>query len=119
MRCYWFFCVFLLASIAAYPQNCATPESASFRPILLSVPVGTPLQIALEREVRVRKVGQVIQGRLVQPVYALDKLVLPVGSEITGHISRIDRVSGKKLTLSILNADLTPTRPLLSERGRA
>jgi len=109
---YGLFCVFVLASLAMFAQDFATPDSASLRTISLSVPVGTPLQIALEREVRVRKVGQVLHGRLVQPVYAFDKLVLPVGSEVTGHISRIDGVPGKKLTLSILNADFTPTHPL-------
>jgi hypothetical protein len=86
-----------------------TPTSKT---IPLTVPSGTPLQIALDKEVRIRKVDQAIHGRLVQPVYAFDHLVIPVGSEVTGHISKINGISGKKRTLSILNVDLTPTHPI-------
>lgn len=74
----------------------------------LTLPSGTPLQIALDKEVRVRKVGQVIHGRVIQPVYAFDHLVIPVSAEVTGHISKISGVSTKERTLGILNVDLTP-----------
>jgi hypothetical protein len=62
--------------------------------------------------VRIRKVDQAIHGRLVQPVYAFDQLVVPVGTEVTGHISKINGLSGKERTLAILNLDFTPTRPI-------
>jgi hypothetical protein len=82
------------------------------RTIALSVPTGTPLQIALDREVRVKKVGQTVQARLMQPVYAFDQLVLPAGAQVNGHVARIGSPGGKRLMLSILNADFTPTRPI-------
>jgi hypothetical protein len=82
------------------------------RTIALRLPSGTPLQIALDKEVHVRKVDQAIYGRLVQPVYAFDRLVIPVGTEVTGHISKISGISSKERTLGILNADLTPTHPI-------
>src|SRR5215469_1647269 len=97
------------------------PTLPSVRPptppatIALTVPSGTPLQIALDREVRVRKVDQSIHGRLVQPVYAFDHLVIPVGSEVTGHISKISGISGMTRTLGILNMDLTPTHAIAVE----
>jgi hypothetical protein len=78
----------------------------------LSVPVGTPLQVVLDREVRVKKAGQPLHARLVQPVYAFDQLVLPAGTKVDGHIARIGRPSGKQLTFSILNADFSPPRPV-------
>ncbi|HXU19362.1 MAG TPA: hypothetical protein VN788_02130, partial [Verrucomicrobiae bacterium] len=34
----------------------------------LTVPQGTPLQVALAKETRVKKAGQLIQGRIVEPV---------------------------------------------------
>ncbi|MFY9561933.1 MAG: hypothetical protein WAQ52_16995 [Terriglobales bacterium] len=74
------------------------------------VPKGTSLQVALDGEVRVKKVGQPIHGRVVEPVYALDRLVVPVGSEITGEVTKIDAVSAGKRTLAALNADFTPLR---------
>jgi type IV secretory pathway VirB10-like protein len=74
----------------------------------LTVPKGTPLQVALDREVRIRAVGQPIHGRLMQPVYAFDQLVIPAGTEVTGRISKIEPISGKKRFLSGLDADFTP-----------
>jgi hypothetical protein len=82
-----------------------TPET-----VPLTVPKGTPLQVALDKEVRVEKVGQEIQGRIVEPVYAFDKIVLPVGTEVSGQITKLDSVSGKQRTLEALDADFTPAR---------
>jgi len=82
-----------------------TPETVPLR-----VPQGTPLQVALDKEVRVEKVGQEIQGRIVEPVYAFDKIVLPVGTEVSGQITKLDSVSGKQRTLEALDADFTPAR---------
>ncbi|HEX4172246.1 MAG TPA: hypothetical protein VHY82_07175, partial [Acetobacteraceae bacterium] len=80
--------------------------------VALSLPPGTPLQIALNREIHIKRVGQPIQGHLVQPVYAFDHLVLPLGTRVDGHISKIGRPGGKELTFSILNADFSPSRPI-------
>ncbi|HST09249.1 MAG TPA: hypothetical protein VLL05_02640 [Terriglobales bacterium] len=68
--------------------------------------------MALDHEIRVRTVGQVIHGRVVQPVYAFDQIVIPVGTETTGHITRIDGVSAGKRTLAALDADFTPARKI-------
>ena len=81
------------------------PES-----IVLSVPKGTPLQVALAQEIRVSREGQPVHARIVEPVYAFDRLVIPVGSKVEGKISKIDKISGGKRTLAALNADFTPVR---------
>jgi len=83
--------------------------------IALTVPKGTPLQVALDQEVRVRKVGQTIHGRLVEPVYAFDKLVLPVGTEVLGRVTSIEHLSKGKRTGAALNADFTPRRQVEME----
>ena len=96
----------------SHPDSNSATNVPAVRTIPLSVPTGTPLQIALDREVRVKKAGQTVHARLMQPVYAFDHLVLPAGAEVNGHISRIGSPGGKQLTLSILNADFTPPRPV-------
>lgn len=106
------FCTILLAALLAVDANSQITPVAPSRTIALSVPVGTPLQIALDGEVRIKKVGQPIQGHLMQPVYAFDHLVLPLGTRVRGHISKISSPGKKILTLSILNADFTPPRPI-------
>jgi hypothetical protein len=78
----------------------------------MTVPDGVPLQIALDKEVRVRKAGEPITGRVMQPVYVFDRLVIPAGTTATGRISAIDPVAGRTRTLSALNADFTPAHKL-------
>jgi type IV secretory pathway VirB10-like protein len=101
------------AQISPDPASNAPPSDTSAQhAVALSLPPGTPLQVALDREIRVKRVGQPIQGHLMQPVYAFDHLVLPLGTRVEGRISKIGRPTGKQLTFSILNADFTPLRPI-------
>lgn len=90
----------------AKPSLDSTPPST----VALTVPRNTPLQVALDKEVRVKKVGQAIHGRLMQPVYAFDHIVAPAGTEVNGRIARIDDLSTKRRLLGILNGDFTPAR---------
>jgi hypothetical protein len=83
--------------------------------ISLAVPKGTPVQVALDDEVRVRNAGQSIKGHVVEPVYAFDKLVIPVGTIVTGQIKKIDDVSAGKRTMSALEADFTPVHEIQVE----
>jgi hypothetical protein len=78
--------------------------------IKLSVPRGTPLQVALDQEIRVKKVGQPLHAILVEPVYAFDRLVVPVGSQVFGQVTKIDPISGGKRAMAALDADFTPER---------
>jgi len=76
----------------------------------LTVVKGSPLQIALDEEIQVKKVGQVVHGRVVEPVYAFDHIVVPVGAKVTGKVTKIEGPPGGKRTLAALNADFTPVR---------
>jgi hypothetical protein len=90
--------------------------SASINEALpLTVPKGTPLQIVLDKELRIQKVGQSVDGRVAEPVYAFDKLVVPVGTEVTGHITQLKPVSGGKRFLDALNANFSPARKVQIE----
>jgi type IV secretory pathway VirB10-like protein len=78
----------------------------------LAVPAGTAVQVALDKEIRVRKVDQPIHGRVVEPVYAFDKLVIPVGAQATGYITKIESLSAFRRTTAALDTDFSPTRKL-------
>ena len=97
------------AGSAPTPSNSGLPL-APVPSIPLTVPLGTPLKVALDREVRVRKVGQPVHGKVIEPVYAFDKLVVPSGSEVNGKIAEIDAVSKRMRTLAALNGDFSPYR---------
>jgi hypothetical protein len=92
------------------PMNASTNET-----IPLTVPKGTAVQVVLDQEIRIQKVGQSVHGRVAEPVYAFDKLVVPVGTKVTGQITQLEGVSGGKRTLDALNADFTPPRKVQIE----
>jgi hypothetical protein len=83
--------------------------------IALTVPKGTAVQVVLEKELKIQKVGQPIRGRVAEPIYAFDKLVVPVGTEVTGQIIQLEGVSDGKRTLEALNADFSPARKVQIE----
>ena len=104
--------------------NCQEGQEAQHRPsgqpavnptVALTVPKGTPIQVALDKEVHVEKVGQVVQGHVVEPVYAFDKLVIPAGTEVTGQITKLVALPGGQRTMAALDADFTPARKVQIE----
>lgn len=78
--------------------------------ITLEVPVGTPLPVVLDQEVRIKKAGQPIHGKIAEPIYAFDRLVVPAGSEVTGSLTRIGSVSAMKRAVAALDANFSPIR---------
>jgi hypothetical protein len=76
----------------------------------LTVPKGIAVQVVLDKEVRIQKVGQSVHGRVAEPVYAFDKLVVPAGTEVTGQITQLESFSGGRRTLDALDANFTPVR---------
>jgi len=99
------------SSDAALARGLAT-EPSPVETLALTVPKGTPLQVVLDAEVRLKKAGQPIHGRVVEPVYAFDKVVIPAGSEMNGRIARIHPVSALGRTVSALDADFSPARKI-------
>lgn len=98
---------------AAAPE--AAPAAVAPQTVALTVPKGTPLHVALDNEVRVGKAGQPIQGHVVEPVYAFDELVIPIGTKVTGQITKIESVSTGKRTEAALDADFTPAHKVQVE----
>lgn len=116
-----------LCSIPAFAQEAATAPGAvnssdprlSWRPqqielarpfVSLSVPQGTAIVVAIDRDVRIAHVGQPVHGRVVEPIYAFDKLVIPVGAQVTGRVTEIDDPSNARRTAAALDADFSPER---------
>ncbi|MGH9742182.1 MAG: hypothetical protein ACRD51_07490 [Candidatus Acidiferrum sp.] len=102
-------------SNAALNRPLSGPSAPADHTISLTVPKGTAVQVVLDKELRIRKVGQLVHGRVADPVYAFDKLVVPVGTVVTGRITRLDGVSAGKRTLDALDADFSPSRKIQLE----
>jgi surface antigen len=76
--------------------------------IELDVPSGTPLRIALDQRTRIAHPGEAVHGKVVETVYAFDQAVIPAGSIVTGHVTKIARVSTKTRTLAYTNGNFSP-----------
>jgi hypothetical protein len=74
---------------------------------------GRPLQVALDKRVTVRRIGQLITGTLVQPVYVYDRIVLPAGSRFSGHIDRLEPASRKHRLIAMAGGDFSPHRRIV------
>jgi hypothetical protein len=98
----------------ALPSLCAPATSETIAPsvrdsvILLQVPAGTALRVAIDQKVRIAAVGQTVSGKLTEPVYAFDQPVIPAGSEVTGKVTSIHGVPGKRMVVSYMNGNFSP-----------
>ncbi len=92
----------------------SSPDTVAAKPVMvpMSVSSGTPIKVALDSEVRVREVGQAIHGKTTEPVYAFDKLLIPVGTVVNGKVSAIDRVPKMARTMQATNGNFSPVRPV-------
>jgi hypothetical protein len=118
----WLAIPVVLSGTYSYAQTLSTRPTATGTPAIsekpadtsvdLTVPSGTPIKIALDQEVKIKKVGQPVHGRVVEPVFAFDKEVVPRGTEAIGTISQIDDVSKTTRTLAAMNANFSPARSI-------
>src|SRR6267154_1589628 len=81
----------------------------------LVVKAGRPLRVALDDRVTVKRTGQTIRGRIVEPVYAYDRIVVPTGTKVLGHIAKLESPSKGKRAGAYLNGDFTPFRKVTLE----
>ena len=105
-------CVCLVAGGRALRDSARSAQSndASLR---LVVEEGTPLRVALDRRVVIKRVGQQIEAVLVDPIFAYDRIVIPTGTRVLGHVERRTAVSKKRRALAMLSGDFTPLHDIL------
>lgn len=95
-----------LAQTAPVADN-ARPETTIAR--------GVPLRVALERRMPIKRVGEPVQGRLVEPIYVFDRMVLPAGTVVDGHVAKIGGVPAGKRVAAILSGNFTPPREVRAQ----
>lgn len=87
-----------LASISHSPPSPTTILAA-----------GLPLRVEIDRRYRMR-IGQAVEGHLIDPVYSVDHVVLPVNTPIYGKISGLMPAPGHARTWELLNGGFTPLK---------
>ncbi|HTV56812.1 MAG TPA: hypothetical protein VMI06_18080 [Terriglobia bacterium] len=106
-------CSLLALRVESNPST-PPPATASSPHLSLTVPLtlpkGTALDIALTRRVPILRAGEPIEGRLVLPVYAFDRVVAPAGSIILGRVTAIKSAPRKERAQAIMQGNFSPLR---------
>src|SRR5438270_10516653 len=74
--------VFRVATAALILSSTVRTLAQADAGVSLVVQTGRPLRVALSDTASIRRVGQPVHGTLTEPIYAYDRIVLPVGTEV-------------------------------------
>jgi hypothetical protein len=98
-------CVSFLSALASAQTNTheETPR------ILLDVPSGAPLRLYLTRRIS-KRLGAPVEAKLLAPVFAFDREVIPAGTVVRGEVSHVQPYGKWERARAILNGDFTPLR---------
>jgi len=73
----------------------------------LTVPTGVPLRVYLTKRLP-KKLGEPVHAKLLEPIYAFDREVLPAGVDVSGQVVRLDPVPKMLKAKTVLGGDFTP-----------
>jgi hypothetical protein len=97
-------------ALGAGPGAMAGPDPEA---VALVVQAGTPLRVALDQRVKVKHVGQAVTATVVEPVYAFDRIVVPAGARVVGHLEKLEGPSKGTRLRAMLGGDFTPSRKVV------
>jgi len=103
-------CIFLFPA-SATAQTAAGIETPT---ISLSVPSGAPLRLYLTKRIS-KRTGAPVEAKLLEPVFAFDREVIPAGTVAQGQVSRVQPVGKWQRVRAIVSGDFTPLRSALVE----
>ncbi len=86
----------------------AAPALADI-PVHLQVGAGTPLRVYITKRVSYRA-GDVVSTKLIEPVWAFDRIVLPAGSIVQGQVTSLEAVSNMARATAMIRGDFTPLK---------
>src|SRR5579871_3202944 len=89
---------------AALAQDTANDHTRS---VALTVSAGVPLRLYLTKRVS-KRLNAPVQAKLLTPLYAFNREVIPAGTQVFGHVSRLQPVSRWTRARAVLGGDFSP-----------
>lgn len=80
----------------------------------LAVDAGRPIHVALDERLTIKRVGQPITGTLVEPLYVYDRVVVPAGTKVRGHLATVEAPSTSARVKTMLAGDFSPHRHIVA-----
>src|ERR1700682_3047345 len=103
----------LLAIAWSLSAFSATAAQSADTTVELVVPAGRPLRVALDGTFTVKRVGQQVTATLVEPVYAYDRIVLPAGTHVLGHVTKLENLPRRTRIKAMVGGDFSPQRSIV------
>ena len=100
------FCVALAVGSLLFSQQATTPASV---PVHLQVDAGTPLRLYMTKRTFFRK-GAPVSAKLIELVWAFDRIVVPAGATLKGEIKDLKPVPRLVRARAIVTGDFTPLK---------
>ncbi len=95
--------------LVAVSASAQTGVPSALQKIPLTVPAGVPLRLYLTKRVP-KRAGAPVEAKLLEPVYAFDREVIPAGTVVLGKVSRVTPFSRSERTRAVAGGDFTPLR---------
>ena len=86
--------------------------------IELVVTAGRPLRVMLDKTDAVKRVGQPVSGTILEPVYAFDRIVVPAGAAVRGHIAALQPAARALRLRTSLAGDFSPQYTIVLQFDR-
>ena len=97
--------LFLLVFIASNPARSQDESNPLKEPLVVAA--GTPLRAYLTKRFS-KRLGEPVDAKLLDPLYAFDREVAPAGSEVLGTVVRLKPLPKMRRATAILGGDFTP-----------
>lgn len=101
------FVCLLLSAFPAFAQSTEQAKADANQTVPLTVGAGVPLRIYLTQRLT-KRLGETVHARLVEPVFAFDREVIPANTEVLGQVVRLDPVTKMRRATAIAGGDFTP-----------
>jgi hypothetical protein len=100
---------FLVACVSVFSASAVPSSDEDNLQISIHVPPGAPLRMYLTRRLP-KRLGAPVEAKVMEPVFAFDREVVPAGTLAQGAVSRVRPVGRWMRVRAILNGDFTPLR---------
>src|ERR1700730_13498510 len=100
--------IFLCTAVTfAAPQTAEEANTQISKLVPLTVDTGVPLRVYLTKRLS-KRLNDPVHARLLEPIFAFDREVIPAGAEVLGRVSRLVPASKFARTMAIIGGDFTP-----------
>src|SRR5689334_9101977 len=99
--------VITVSTVVSPAQTTESSTDQTTATIPLTVEPGAPLRVYLTKRIP-KRVGAPVQAKLLEPVFAFDREVVPAGAALEGIVSRLESVAKMKRASALLGGDFTP-----------